>query len=213
MFKDDESGRSSTENLAIKHEIISLIETGLGPDRCSIFIGGAAAASDLGLLQKHDITIVVNCAINLDINYVSDPVEPAGGNRCPHGVGPVRVFKLGLVDGHGNSEDMMFAAYLLLDGAICQVIPERRSYPRRAKGNVLVHCRGGRSRSTALVALYLHLNRPEIFPTLDRALAHVREKRGLHPDEWVTAPKSMLIESARSAAEKARQLRRLSETI
>ena len=213
MFKDDESEPVSTGNLAIEHEIISLIETGLGPDKCSIYIGGTAAASDLGLLRKHGITIVVNCAINLDINYVSDPVEPIDENRCPHGVGPVRVFKLGLVDGHGNSEDMMFAAYLLLDGAICQVIPERRSYPRRAKGNVLVHCRGGRSRSTALVALYLHLNRPEMFPTLDSALAHVREKRGLHPDEWVTAPKSMLIESARSAAEKASQLRKLPETI
>ena len=213
MFKDDKSDPGSTGDLAFKHEIISLIETGLGPDKCSIYIGGTAAASDLGLLRKHDITIVVNCAINLDINYVSDPVEPAGGNRCPYGVGPVRVFKLGLVDGHGNSEGMMFAAFLLLDGAIRQTIPEKPSYPRRAKGNVLVHCRGGRSRSTALVALYLHLNRPEMFPTLDIALAHVREKRGLHPDEWVTAPKSVLIESARSAAEMAKVLRKLPETI
>ncbi len=207
MSKDDESGPGSTGSLAFKHEIISLIETGLGPDKCSIYIGGTAAARDLGLLRKHEITTVVNCAINLDINYVSEPVEPASGNRCPHGVGPVRVFKLGLVDGHGNSEGMMFAAYLLLDGAIRQIIPERPSYPRRAKGNVLVHCRGGRSRSTALVALYLHLNQPETFSTLDRALAHVRNKRGLHPGEWETAPKSVLIESARTAAEMARKLK------
>ncbi len=213
MFKNDESGPGPTGDLAFRHEVISLIETGLGPDKCSIYIGGTAAARDLGLLRKHDIAIVVNCAINLDINYVSDPVESADGIRFSHGVGPVRVFKLGLVDGHGNSEGMMFAAYLLLDGAIRQIIPERPSYPRRAKGNVLVHCRGGRSRSTALVALYLHLNRPGMFPTLDHALAHVRNKRGLHPDEWETAPKPMLLESARTAAEMARRLRQPSGTI
>ena len=82
QLKDQECSRTMnpdpvpTGNPAIKHETISLIETGLGPDKCSIYIGGTAAASDLGLLRKHGIAIVVNCAINLDINYVSDPVEP-----------------------------------------------------------------------------------------------------------------------------------------
>ena len=193
--------------MAIKHERISLIETGLGQDDCSIYIGGTAAARDVELLRKLNIAIVVNCAINLDINYVVDPVEAADGNRCAHGVAPVRVFKVGLVDGHGNTEDMMLAAYLLLYGAMRQTLPERSSYPRRAKGNVLVHCRGGRSRSTALVALYLHLERPEKYPTLDCALAYVRKQRGLQPDEWFSAPKPVLIESARSAAKRWKEVR------
>ena len=203
----DEMGLGLRGNAAIKHEKISLIETGVGPDGCSIYIGGTTAARDVELLRELDITVVVNCAVNLDINYVADPVEAADGEQCAHGVGPVRVFKLGLVDGHGNTEDMMLAAYLLLDGAIRQNFPERASYPRRAKGNILVHCRGGRSRSTALVALYLHLSRPEKHPTLDCALEHVRRKRGLHPDEWFSAPKPVLVESARSAVEKLKKLK------
>ncbi len=202
----EETGPGSTHGQFMTHDVISLIETGLGPDQCSIYIGGTAAARDVGLLNECNITTVVNCAVNLDINYVSDPVEGADGDKCAHGVGPVRVFKLGLVDGDGNTEDMMLASYLLLDGAIRQTIPEKRSYPLRRKGNILVHCRGGRSRSSALVALYLHLRCMETFPSLDSALAHVRERRGLHPDEWSTAPKPMLVEAARLAAGKMRKL-------
>lgn len=203
---NQETGPSATHGRIVTHEIVSLIETGLGPDHCGIYIGGTEAARDIGLLREHKITTVINCAVNLDINYVSEPVEKAENDKCAHGVGPVRAFKLGLVDGHGNSEYMMLASYLLLDGAIRQIIPEKRTYPRRTKGNVLVHCRGGRSRSAALVALYLHLNLPEKFPTLDSALTHVRKRRGLHPDEWSTAPKPVLVEAARLAAEKVQKL-------
>ena len=203
---NEETGPGSTPGQSITHDVVSLIETGLGPDECSIYIGGTAAARDIGLLRECNITTVVNCAVNLDINYVSDPVEGADGDKCAHGVGPVRVFKLGLVDGHGNTEDMMLASYLLLDGAIRQILPEKRTYPLREKGNILVHCRGGRSRSAALVALYLHLSRMEKFPTLECALMHVRERRGLHPDEWSTAPKPMLVESARLAVERVKRL-------
>jgi hypothetical protein len=189
-----------------QHPTISLIETGLEPLGFDLYIGGTDAARDIALLRDHNISIVVNCAVNLDINYVTDPNEPAEGAKCAHGTGPVRTFKLGLVDGPGNAEHMMLAGYLLLDGAIRQELPEKRSYPQRAQGNVLVHCRGGRSRSTALVALYLHLNLPDKFPDLDMAVAHVREKRELHPDEWFSAPKPMLIEAARRAADIVRGL-------
>ncbi len=194
-------------NIIHQHPTISLIETGLEPRGFNLYIGGTDAARDIGLLREHNVTIVVNCAVNLDINYVTDPNEPAEGEKCAHGTGPVRVFKLGLVDGPGNPEYMMLAGYLLLDGAIRQELPVKRSYPQRAPGNVLVHCRGGRSRSTALVALYLHLERPDKFPSLDMAVAHVREKRELHPDEWSVAPKPMLIETARRAADIVRGLK------
>lgn len=190
----------------VEYASISLIESGLEPHGFDMYIGGTKAARDIEILRDHDIAIVINCAVNLDINYVTEPVGEADGERCAHGTGPVRIFKLGLVDGAGNTENMMLGAYLLMDGAIRQQLPEKQSYPRRAQGNVLVHCRGGRSRSTAVVALYLHLHLPEEYPTLDAALAHVREKRGLHPDEYDSAPKAVLVESARRAAEIVRGL-------
>jgi hypothetical protein len=193
-------------DVIFQHPTISLIETALEPGAFSLYIGGTDAARDVALLREHNVSIVVNCAVNLDINYVSDPNEPAEGEKCAHGTGPVRTFKLGLVDGPGNSEYMMLAGYLLLDGAVRQILPDRTSYPQRRQGNVLVHCRGGRSRSTVLVALYLHLSRPDKFPSLDLAIAHVREKRELHPDEWFSAPKPVLIEAARRAADIVRQL-------
>ncbi len=199
--------REMDDDPGFEHPTISLIETGLQPGGFSIFIGGTNAARDVELLREHNIAVVVNCAVNLDINYVSDPKEPAEGAKCAHGVGPVRTFKLGLVDGPGNTEFMLLGGYLLLDGAVRQELPERKSYPRRDKGNVLVHCRGGRSRSTILVALFLHLNMPDRFPELDLAIAHVREKRQLHPDEWYSAPKPVLIDTARRAADVVRSLK------
>jgi len=196
----EELDTKSANITGIQHATISEIETGLEPGGFRLFIGGTDAARDIALLREHNITIVINCAVNLDINYVVDPNEPADGEKCAHGTGPLRVFKLGLVDGPGNDENMMLAGYYLLDSATRQVIPDKKSYPQRAAGNVLVHCRGGRSRSTALVALYLHINKATKFPSLDSAIEHVREKRGLHPDEWYSAPKPMLIEAARLAA-------------
>jgi hypothetical protein len=194
-------------DVIFQHPTISLIETALEPGGFSLYIGGTDAARDVALLREHNVSIVVNCAVNLDINYVTDPNEPAEGEKCAHGTGPVRTFKLGLVDGPGNPEYMMLAGYLLLDGAVRQVLPDKTSYPQRRQGNVLVHCRGGRSRSTVLVALYLHLSRPDKFPRLDVAIDHVREKRELHPDEWFSAPKPVLIEAARRAAAVMRDLK------
>lgn len=194
------------DEIGFEHPTISLIEADLQPGGFSMYIGGAAAARDVALLREHNIAVVVNCAINLDINYVTEPNEPAEGEKCAHGTGPVRTFKLGLVDGPGNPEFMLLGGFLLLDGAMRQELPIKRSYPLRDRGNVLVHCRGGRSRSTILVALYLHLHRPDKFPDLDQAIAHVREKRSLHPDEWYSAPKPVLIDAARRAADAVRTL-------
>lgn len=207
MIEQDEPNESGSASASC--ETISLIESGLEPDGCQIFIGGTDAARDIGLLRRHNIAVVVNCAINLDINYVLDPAIPAKGDSCACGVGPLRILKLGWVDGPGNTEDMILGGYYLLEGAIRQTIPNKDTYPRQEKGNVLVHCRGGRSRSPALVALYLHLDRPEKYPTLDCALEHVRKKRGLPPDEWLTAPKPVLVRAARRAAECVKRQRRL----
>ena len=92
-----------------------------------------------------------------------------------YGIGAVRYYKLGLIDGPGNPETMMLAGFYLLRGAFEQELPDKHTYPRRERGNVLVNCRGGRSRSVALVALFLHVEMPERYPTLDvgaRARSH-----------------------------------------
>jgi hypothetical protein len=178
---------------------MSLIVEDLPPFGVKLFVGDAQAGADLELLQANDIAIVVNCAVNLDINYTNTV-----GATSPHG--PVRTYKLGLIDDAGNPDTMLLAGYYLLDGALHQQLPDRSSYPHRRKGNVLLHCRGGRSRSVALAALYLHIQMPDRFADLDAAIAHLRTTRQLHPDEWSETPKPMLAEAARQAASWIRRI-------
>jgi len=179
---------------------ISLIAEGFPPHGASLYIGDTEGARDLGLLRRLGISTVVNCAVNLDINYVTEPDYPATATLCAAGPGAIRYHKLGLVDGAGNPELMLLAGYYLLSGAIHQEFPERASYPRRDRGNILVHCRGGRSRSVAVVALFLHVERPDTFPTIESAIAHVRQYRELQPDEWFETPKPELTEAVTRAA-------------
>lgn len=191
---------------------ISLIAENLPPYGAKLYIGDTEGARDLALLGQLGVSTVVNCAVNLDINYVTEPAQAADGARLAAGTGAIRCYKLGLVDGPGNPDTMMLAGYYLLSGALHQELPERESYPRRERGNVLVHCRGGRSRSVALVALYLHIELPQNFPTLETAIAHVRQHRALHPDEWFETPKPMLTEAAARAADWIRRIARESPT-
>lgn len=179
---------------------ISLIAKGIGPDNVDLYIGGADGARNIELLAENNITTVVNCAVNLDIDYVTDPLLSEDGAKRASGPAPVRTYKIGMVDGAGNPEKMILGGYYILESALSQTWPNKPSYPRRERGNILVHCRGGRSRSVALVALYLHYNDPEQFPTLYDALRLIREKRELRPDEWHETPKPMLTEAALRAA-------------
>ena len=178
---------------------ISLIEPAVPRHGPGLYVGGMEGAGDLGLLAAHGITTVVNCAVNLDLNYASAPFPEAPGASL-YGIGAVRYYKLGLIDGPGNPQTMMLAGFYLLRGAFEQRLPEKHTYPRRERGHILVNCRGGRSRSVALVALFLHVEMPERYPTLDDALAHVRARRELRPDEWRETPKPVLVDAARRAA-------------
>ena len=198
--------------MAIPLPSLSLIARGLDPNGADLFIGGTRAARDVDLLRRHGIATVVNCAINVDVNYVAAPGKgDEGGDSnglCRSGMAPFRVFKLGLVDGD-NPGGMMLGGYYILYGALHQIMPDKESYPRHVEGNVLVHCREGRSRSVALAALYLHLQDPVRFPDLDGAIDVVREKRGLPPDEWSEVPKPEIIDAAAEAARAIRALRDL----
>lgn len=182
---------------------LSLIQKNLPGWDVDLYIGGREAASSPDLLERHGVKVVVNCAVNLDVNLV-DTEQPVEEGRVGSGPGVVRYYKLGLVDGAGNADTMLLAGYYLLRGALSQTFPDKPSYPRREKGNVLVNCRAGRSRSVSLVALFLHLEMPETYPSLASAIAHVREKRELHPDEWFETPKPELIHAVERAAEMIR---------
>lgn len=169
---------------------------GLGVD---LYVGGREGASDIDLLQRHGITTVLNCAVNLDFNYVARP-DSLSDQDVTYGHAVIRYYKLGIVDGPGNPDTMLLAGYYQLAGALDQVLPDKASYPLRARGNLLVNCRAGRSRSVILAALFLHLRLGDEFPTLMSAIDHVRVHRQLRPEEWHETPKPMLIAAAERTA-------------
>ena len=173
-----------------------------------LYVGNRQAASDPALLARHGIRAVLNCALNLDVNLVETPA-PDSRNQG-FGRAAIRYYKLGLIDGPGNPAEMLLAGYLQLRGLMRQTMPAKATYPWPSGGHVLVNCRGGRSRSVILVSLFLHLERPGAYPTLEAAIAHVRQMRQLDPVEWPSAPKPVLIEAATWAAQAARQLGALS---
>ncbi|MGN7751125.1 dual specificity protein phosphatase family protein [Sinorhizobium sp. 22678] len=166
-----------------------------------LFISGKEGASDLDLLRRNGVTTVVNCAVNLDFNYVRQADLVSDHQGSAYGPGEIRYYKIGLIDGSGNPDTQMVAAYYILRAALEQILPEKPSYPRRERGNVLVNCRGGRSRSVIVMALFLHLTLPSEFSTLAGAIAHIRERRQLARAEWYKAPKPVLIQAAARAAE------------
>ncbi len=182
---------------------LSLIQESLPGRNIDLYIGGREAASSPELLKRHGIKVVVNCAVNLDINLV-DANKPPEEEQVVSGSGFLRYYKLGLVDDAGNADTMLLAGYYLLRGALDQSFPQRPSYPNRDKGNVLVNCRAGRSRSVAIVALFLHIELPDVYPTLASAIDHVRERRQLRPDEWFETPKPQLIHAVERAADMIR---------
>ena len=86
------------------HAPINAIAEGIGPHDAVLYIGNQLAASNDGLLRAHDITCVLNCAINLDINYVDQTLDNSAGNDYWFfGFAPIRSPKVGMIDGPGNS--------------------------------------------------------------------------------------------------------------
>ena len=166
-----------------------------------LFVSGKEGASDLELLRSRGITTVVNCAVNLDFNYVERPTLVSDHQGSVYGPGEIRYYKIGLIDGAGNPDTQMVAAHYILRAALEQVLPDKPSYPRREQGSVLINCRGGRSRSVAVVSLFLHLTLPSQFPTLKDAINFVRLRRELPVDEYYKAPKPVLAEAAERAAD------------
>ncbi|WP_343315027.1 dual specificity protein phosphatase [Brucella sp. BE17] len=144
-----------------------------GPHKLALFIGNEVAANDAVLLQETDITSTINIAVNRYLLPLSRPDGTA-----------IRRTQIGLIDGHGNHPMHFAAAVMALYGVLDQESPGKPHYPAHKRGNVLVNCRGGRSRSLTVLALYLHWTDETRFPTLDEAIKHIRILRKMgdtHP--------------------------------
>ncbi len=150
----------------------------------TLFIGNAVAANDAELLLGNGITSTMNLAVNIEL----PPLALSDGTV-------VRRTHIGLIDGPGNVPQHALGAVLVLQGILNQQSPGKAHYPPHRAGDVLVHCRGGRSRSASVIALYLHLDWPQRFPTFNDALSHVRSCRGL--DE--TQPQAAMLDLCRKA--------------
>ena len=170
-------------------EPLTHLADSIGDDNVSLYIGDQIGASDDKLLRQHKIINVLNCAVNCDINYVDETLDltPGGTNRV-FGFAPVRTAKIGMIDGDGNDPILMFAAVHLLHGMLHQTFPEKKSYPVKQSGNVLIHCRGGRSRSVAVAALYLNHMFPGRWPNLNDLIDEIRHKRGIPLNEFDRVP-------------------------
>jgi hypothetical protein len=137
-----------------------------------LFLGNQTAAESAPLLGRHGITQTLNLAVNID----STPLTLADGTV-------VRRAKVGLIDGPGNDPLHLVAAVLSVAGMLAQVAPGKPSYPDHRPGGLLVHCRGGRSRSIATLALFLAWRQPEAYADLAAALDRLSALRGLGPEQ------------------------------
>ncbi len=184
---------------------ISFIAGGLGKRSVDLYVGDKFGAGDIELLRAHDITSVLNTSVNLDINYVGEAIDShPGGNVLIFGHAPIRVAKVGMIDGPGNLPSLLLAACHTVEGLLHQDSPTKASHPTHKPGNLLVHCRAGRSRSVIVAALYLHGKDPEKWPSFEQTLDYVREQRGMALEEWERAPTPAMMELAHSILEEVR---------
>jgi len=132
-----------------------------------LYVGNQTAACDADTLLALDIT----STLNVSVNIVVPALQLADGSY-------VRRANVGLIDGDGNPASYVAAAVLTLHGLLNQASPGKPHYPAHRYGNVLVNCRGGRSRSVTVLALYMHLTTTDKWPTLRSAIDHIRDLRG-----------------------------------
>ena len=82
----------------IDRPLFSLISEGIGPESVSLYISCTEGASDLEKIRQLGITTVINCAVNLDINYVSKENSTYEKGKLLTGNAPFMSHKIGLVD-------------------------------------------------------------------------------------------------------------------
>ncbi|WP_180901889.1 dual specificity protein phosphatase family protein [Martelella soudanensis] len=157
-----------------------------GPQGKTLFLGNLAAAEDPDCLLQAGITETLNVSINM----FPGPLLLSDGTH-------VRRYQIGMIDGTGNDPHLLAASVFTVEGLMRGYVPSKPHYPSHRKGNVLVHCRGGRSRSVTLIALWLSAFAPERFASFETALAHLRRLRGLD-DSYPLQPMLALADEVRS---------------
>ena len=151
-----------------------------------LLLGNFAAAVDPATLARHGVTQTLNLAVNLD----APPLT------LPEGV-VVRRAKIVRIDGPGNHPHHVAASALAIDGMLAQTAPGKPGYPAHRAGALLVHCRGGRSRSVAVAALWLARRDPAARRDPDAAVETLRRRRKLGPDQPCEAMLAAMREAAR----------------
>lgn len=151
--------------------------------RPGLWLGNQVAAENGPALGRAGITQTLNLAVNIDVPPL---VQPDGT--------VVRRAKVGLIDGEGNTAAHLAAAVLAISGMAGQKAPGKPTYPDHRNGGILVHCRGGRSRSVIALALHLYLTDPA-FPTLDDAIATLQRLRALPPRQPAQALRTLALET------------------
>ena len=145
----------------------------VGPGIDRFWLGNLTVAEDPQALAGAGIT----ASLNLAMNIFPAPLKLPDGTE-------MRRYQIGLLDGPGNAPQTLAAAVMLIDGLARLYTRGKPHYPAHRPGGLLVHCRGGRSRSVTALALWLHWRRREKYPSLSSALGHLRQLRGLadtHP--------------------------------
>ena len=186
-------------------EPMSFVTGGVGKRSVDLYIGDKIAAGDIDLLRAHGITSVLNTAVNVDFNYVNQQIDAhPGGNVLMFGHSPIRMAKVDMNDGPGNLPGRLLAAGHTVEGLLHQDSPKKASHPRHKPGNLLIHCRAGRSRSVIVAALYLHLKYPEKWPSFEQTLDFVRVQRAMPLEDYEKVPTPAMMELARTVLEEVR---------
>ena len=181
-----EADPNSTEVIEDSTPVLFKVVDEIGPHQISLYIGNGEGAECSELLMREGITQ----SLNIGINIFPLPLT------LPDGI-ELRRMQIGMIDAEGNDPHMLMAAVLALHAAIETYMPGKPHYPVHKNGNILVHCRGDRSRSLTVIALYLHLRQPERFSTLKSSIEHVRSCRGCGsehpaPGMWALAEQVLL---------------------
>jgi predicted protein tyrosine phosphatase len=77
--------------------------------------------------------------------------------------------KVGLIDGPGNTPDVLIAAVYMLQQLLCR------------HNKVLVHCHSGRSRSSTVIALYLTFAKGMNFDDAVKLITQKHPITNIHP--------------------------------
>ncbi|WP_176084577.1 dual specificity protein phosphatase [Martelella sp. HB161492] len=148
----------------------------VGPHGKTLYLGNLAAAENADCLFDAGITETLNVSINMFVL----PLMLKDGVH-------IRRHQIGMIDGAGNNAYLMAAAVYLIEALMRGYVPAKPHYPKHRPGHILVHCRGGRSRSVALIALWLSRFMTADFADFEIALGYLRRLRGLD-DSYPLAP-------------------------